>query len=103
SAALTREIEQRQRFEKLLQSVRSEVSASRFTQAAELLMEAEVLRPQAAEIAPLKNLIVAGREEQLRRQRFESLKQEAKRLLEGEQFVQAQAKAEEALRYDPSD
>jgi len=99
-SSLVREIEQRRRFEELLQSVRSEVSSARFEGAARLLREAEALRPQATEIAPLKNLIAAGREEQLRGERFESLKNEAQQCLAREQYVQAQAKAEEALRYD---
>ena len=103
ASALTREIEQRRRFEQLLKSARDEAGAKQFTRAAQLVMEAETLCPKASEIAPLKNLITAGREDQLRRQRFEELKQEAEQLLAQEQFIQAQAKAEEALRFDPSD
>jgi serine/threonine-protein kinase len=100
SSALVREIEQRHRFEELLQSVRKEVTSARFESAARMLREAEALRPQATEIAPLKNLIAAGREDQIRAERFENLKREAQQLLANGQFVQAQAKSEEALRYD---
>ncbi|MGA3127080.1 MAG: protein kinase [Candidatus Korobacteraceae bacterium] len=100
NTTLVREIEQRQRFEELLKSVRGEVSSARFESAARMLREAEALCPQATEIMPLKNLIAAGREEQLRAERFEVLKREAEELLTREQFVQAQGKAEEALRYD---
>jgi len=98
--ALVREIEQRRRFEELLQSVRREVSSSRFEEAARLLREAEVLCPQATEIPPLKNLIAGGREEQLRAERLAGLRLEAEQLLAQDQFAQAQTKAEEALRYD---
>jgi len=100
SSALVREIEQRHRFEELLQSVRKEVTSAHFENAARMLREAEALRPQATEIAPLKNLIAAGREDQIRAERFENLKREAQQLLANGQFVQAQAKSEEALRYD---
>ena len=98
-----REIERGRRFEALLQSVRTEVSSCRFEDADRLLREAETVNPQATEIESLKSLIATGREEQLRRKRFEGLTQEAEQFLAREQFAQAQAKAEEALRYDSAD
>ncbi len=93
-------IEQHRRFEALLESVRTEISSCRFEDADRLLREAETVNPQAREIGSLKNLIASGREEQIRTERFESLIREAEQLLSQEQFVQAQAKAEEALRHD---
>jgi tetratricopeptide (TPR) repeat protein len=101
-ATLAKEIENHQQFEELLLAVRNEVTAARFEDAARLLREAEALCPQASEIPPLKNLIASGREEQLRRERFENFKREAEQLMERSLFPQAQTKAEQALNIDPT-
>ncbi|MFB3814688.1 MAG: protein kinase [Terriglobales bacterium] len=103
SSVLLREIEQQKRFQKLIEAVRSEVGSNHYTQAAQLLREAESLRPEAPDIAPLKSLITAGREEQLRRERLQQFTTEIEQLLGNEQFLAAQARAEEALRSFPAE
>ncbi len=93
----------RHQIETLIQEVRKEISARRFTSALELLKRAAALEPGRPEIEELKGLAMSGREQERQRGNLQRIITEAQELAAQKRFGLALESVERALRESPRD
>jgi serine/threonine-protein kinase len=93
----------RHQMESLIQDVRKEIAARRFTSALELLKRASTLEPGRPEIEELKGLAMSGREQERQRGNLQRIIAEAQELAAQKRFDRALESVERALRESPRD
>ena len=97
------EREQRLQLHRLMEEARKEIASRHFTQALQVLRQAEGIDPDAPHLQALITATHSAREQEQRRREFESLKREIEADLDRDDFRAACARAESALQQFPDD
>ncbi len=87
----------------LVESARKEIASRRFTNALNVLKEAEALDPSAPDVKSLIESASAGRDQERHRRELESINQQIEEALDRDDFVAAGQKIDQGLLRFPED
>jgi serine/threonine-protein kinase len=93
----------RHQFATLIEEIRKEIAARRFTSALELFRRASLIEPSSAELQELNRLALAGKEQERRRTELQRISIEARELASQKQFDLALKRVSHARQAYPEE